>query len=285
MKKYFLVICSLFTFCAYGLDCQEMAEESLLNTSDRKVENLFLEHEKLNSKMCNDNISKALVSRLENIHICLEIKQDESLEKTKINSGDRFKCSQKTTTLEIPEYCLNQLNDINTEMLALLNKIENRKENVDGKELEEELMTIYISRLIVNKQRASGRGKVNAYLKNNLVSIPAGLLVEGFDLEMFNKYAYLVCVEQVYNFIESPEARYLRFRGYTTHVFDETPKKDKTGKTTHAFILLENKNKEFTIFDPWKGETGEFKESEYKSSKGIKEGFTWKPSRYRQEYF
>jgi hypothetical protein len=175
----------------------------------------------------------------------------------------------------VPTFCLDELAE-----LKELDEVLKRKQLLQKKnqsEILEDGLTVYINTLILKSQRFPGRGKVSSFL-NNAIGISSGIIYE--NTGKLESTAYLVCIEQASQFLQTEQARYLNHLGFKIEVFDETPKNDSSGKIKHAFVLLTDKSGEKYIFDPWKGYVQKYKDEEFINSKGKRLGLKYYNSKF-----
>jgi hypothetical protein len=231
----------------------------------------------VSGELCNREVKKYAIKKLTNAHLCRDLKLDPSLQAKVRRKPD---CDEILSPINYPAGCESALDDETKDLVKIHKRLSLLEKDSSPQQLHDELLSIYINRLVLNGERAPGRGTARAYITNNLPSIAFGLIYENTGSQLSKKTDYLVCIEQAYRFLDSdtPESKYLLFKGYTLDLYDETPKSDEGDQVTHAYTQLTSPEGKHFVFDSWKGVTKEF-DSEVKSkdSKGIREAFRRKP--------
>ena len=224
---------------------------------ESKLDQFISSSMKISGELCNQEVTRVAVKKLTDAHLCRDIKLDPGLQ-SKIKK--RLDCDAILSPIKTPQGCLPHLDDEAKKLLAIHARISSLEKDSSPEQLHNDLLTIYMNRLIVNGERAPGRGGLRAYVTNNLPSIAFGVLKENTNLDVSKKSDYLVCVEQTYRFLDSstPESMYLRFKGYTLDFYDETSKKDKGDQVAHAYTQLTAPDGKLYVFDSWRGESKPF---------------------------
>lgn len=227
---------------------------------DTKLDQFINNSAKVTGALCNQEVTRYALLKLTNAHLCRDLALDPSL-KSKVKR--RLNCEKLLSPIKTPAECLPHLDDEAKNLLKIHARLSRLEPDSSPDQLHNELLTIYMNRLVTNGERAPGRGNLRAYVTNNLPAIAFGVLKENADLSLSDKSDYLVCVEQTYRFLDSstPESAYLRFKGYTLDFYDETSKKDKGDQVAHAFTQLTSPDGKLYVFDSWRGESKPFDSS------------------------
>lgn len=231
----------------------------------------------VSDELCNREIKKHAIKKLSNAHLCRDLKLDPGLQE-RVRSKPN--CDEILSPISYPSGCEAALDDEAKALINIHKRLSRLEKDDSPQQLHDELLTIFLNRLVLNGERAPGRGSTRAYLTNNLPSIAFGIIYENTGTQISKKSDYLVCIEQAYRFLDSdtPESSYLRFKGYTLDLYDETPKSDDGPQVTHAYTQITSPDGKHYVFDSWKGVTKEFdSEVTEKGSKGVREGFSRKP--------
>ena len=258
MKFLWVTGLFLFMFNTHAIEksAQVRCREYAL-PDESKLDQFISSSVKISGELCNQEVTKVAINKLSYAHLCRDIKLDPSLQ-SKIKR--RLDCDSILAPINTPKACTPHLDEEAKKLLAIHARLANLEKDSSTEQLHNELLTIYMNRLVVNGERAPGRGGLRAYVTNNLPSIAFGVLKENTNLDVSKKSDYLVCVEQTYRFLDSstPESMYLRFKGYTIDFYDETSTKDKGDQVAHAYSQLTAPDGKKYVFDSWRGETKEF---------------------------
>lgn len=274
-KKIIIILSHFFIVTSIQANCLH----ATINPAEKNLQPFINQSKNVITSYCTDEFQKEVFSRLEFAPICrdLALKKIPNEEISR-NRFDQLNCERSLTLPNETSACREYFNEEIQELVEIHQKISDLSTEIDKGELLNILQKSFTHRLVLQGRRASGTGKFNAYVFNNLVGLSAGMLYENFGV--LGKYAYEVCIEQVYSFLDSPEARYLKYKGYELTKFDETEKTDTSGKTKHAFVLVRDPEGNGFVFDTWIGKVTPYIPDQYSKSKGEDKRFSRKKSKY-----
>lgn len=274
-KKIVILLSHYFFVSSIFANCLQ----STINSTEKNLELFVSQSKDVVESFCIDEFQKEIFRRLEYAPICRDLALNNiSKEEVTLNHFDRLDCEQSLTLPSEASACRDYFNDELKELVEIHQKIADLSSVIDQEQLLNYLQKSFTHRLVLQGRRASGTGKFNAYVFNNLVGISSGMLYENFGI--LGKYAYEVCIEQVYSFLDSPEARYLKYKGYELSKFDETEKTDTSGKTKHAFVLVRDPGGNGFVLDTWIGKVTPYIPDQYSNSKGEDKRFSRKKTKY-----
>lgn len=267
---------ALFCFFIYSFTTYSQDEICPIHSHSRLNNDFESFLGEFNKKTCNSYFQRTYLAKLANIHYCKEIIASN------LKSRNFNKCTLNLRPIGNVDPCQKHFNKVTKNLHELFQEIiESDINNLTEEELLRQTLDIFVLRLIALKQRAFSKGAMSGW-KNNIPSLFFNFLYEGYNIDISHKKDYLVCVEQVYKFLDSPEKNVLLNLGYQLQYFDETPVDDNSGLTSHASVLVTSPTGKKYTLDPWKWQLKPFEVSDvkgltknYLDAKTTKKSFLW----------